>query len=82
MFLEGEQSVIIVQHCQEVNINLWTIFRVSIIMDLRILIYSEYKILGAMFYLFWLFCVLICYYVYHYVHSMCCILCVCINVIT
>ena len=30
------------------------------------------------YHLFWLFCVLICYYVYHYVHSMYCILCVCI----
>ena len=44
-------------------------------MDFRILIYSDYH-------LFWLFGVLICYYVYHYVHSMCCILCVCINVNT
>ena len=44
---------------------------ISIVMDFFIPIYSDYH-------LFWLFCVLICYYVYHYVHSMYCILCVCI----
>ena len=55
--------------------HIWTIFRINRIIYFRILIYSTYH-------LFWLFCVLICYYVYDYVHYMCCILCVCINVIT
>ena len=37
-----------------------------------ILIYSDN-------YLFWLFCVLICYYVYHYVHFMYCINIMCLT---
>ena len=55
--------------------HIWTIFRISRTIFFWILIYSDSH-------LFWLLYVLICYYVYHYVHSMCCILCVCINVIT
>ena len=44
--------------------HIWTIFRISRIIYLSILIYSDYH-------LFCLFCVLICYDAYHYVHSAC-----------
>ena len=57
------QSVIIVIRRHGIIINLcvsafWTIFRISRIMDFRILIYSDYH-------LFWLFCALTCHYVYY-----------------
>ena len=48
--------------------HIWTMFRISIIIYIRILIYSDYH-------LFWSFCVLICYYVYHCVHSVLYIMC-------